>query len=360
MIKMINMTNFSEKLLKLSTNKKRTIITIGTIVIALIIILTCIKLNNNKNPITQETKIVEVQPIVLGSIKQTIRLVGTIKAKKSTTFTAKVIGTAQHILDAGQHAEKGELIAKLENADLEYSARLSEDATKISKEQYDRTLIYGKSNLISKNKMDEVKAQWLTAEKSLAAAKLELDKTKFIAPFAGTVGAYKVRDGSQVTQGEQIVSFFDHNEIIVEFDIPATVLNQIANGQQVIINNKTLHIEHIQKMVDPNTNMSPAIVDYPCENCFIGQNIDVNLVVAEKNNILVVPTNAVFLKNGKSSVYIVEDNKAILKPVVTGLQEQEQIEITEGIKENDLIIIRGQLRLYPFAKVEIFKNNHPT
>lgn len=343
------------KLLKQSNIHQKIIV--GIIIALSIIIITYI-FNHNKASLLPEIKIVEAQPITFDSIKQTIRLVGTIKAKKSTIFTAKMIGTVEKILDPGQSAEKGELIAKLENTDLEYSAQLSEDSAKIAKEQYDRTMVHSSSNLISKNKLDEIKAQWLTAQKILASAKLELDKTKFIAPFAGIVGTYKVRNGSQVTQGEQIVSFFDPKEIIIEFDIPATVLNQINNGQPVIIDNKTFKIEHIQKMIDPNTNMSPAIVDYPCENCFIGENIDVNLVIAEKNNILVVPTSAVFLKNGTSSVYIVEDNKAILKPVTTGIQEQEQIEIIDGVKEHDLVIIHGQSRLYPFANVEIFKDKN--
>ena len=108
-------------------------------------------------------------------------------------------------------------------------------------------------------------------------------------------------------------------------------------------------------MVDPNTNMSPAIVDYPCENCFIGENIDVDLIVAKKNNVIVIPASSIFLKNGISSVYIVENNKAILKPVTTGIQEKEQIEIIEGIKELDVVIVCGQSRLYPFAKVKIFQ-----
>ena len=347
-----------KKLLKKYHSHTKISNAISVSILLLIIIIIYNVFNYNKNSIIQETKIVECKPAILGSIKQTIRLVGTIKAKKSTVFTAKVIGTVEQIADAGIQVEKGELIAKLENADLEYSVQLSEDSAKIAKEQYDRTLILGKSNAISKKSMDEAKAQWITAQKALATAKLELDKTKFMAPFSGTVGAYKVRDGSQVTQGEQIVTLFDPSKIIVEFDIPATVLNKIHSGQKVIIDNKTLHIEHVQKMVDPNTNMSPAIVDYPCENCFIGENIDVDLVIEEKNNILVVPTSAVFLKNGTSSVYTVEDNMTILKPVTTGLQEQRQIEIVDGIKEHDLIIIRGQSRLYPFSKVKIFQDDN--
>jgi membrane fusion protein (multidrug efflux system) len=249
-----------------------------------------------------------------------------------------------------------DLIAKLENADLEHSVLLSEDAVKLAKEQYDKyTLVFAKSNAISQKSLDDAKAAWITAQKALATAKQELDQTKFIAPFAGIVGVYKIRDGSQVTQGEQILTFYDPNEIIIEFNIPANYLKQINNGQTVIIGNKLLHIEHIQKMVDPNTNMSPAIVDYPCENCFIGENIDVDLIVAKKNNVLVIPSSAVFLKNGVTSVYIVENNKAILKPVTTGLQEKEQIEIIEGIKELDVVIVCGQSRLYPFAKVKIFQ-----
>jgi membrane fusion protein (multidrug efflux system) len=337
--------------------KKHRPLTIVVSAFSIVLIITiCTLYIHNQNTNTQEAKVVETTPAILNSIQQSIRLIGTVKANKSTIFTAKVIGTLEKVLNAGQHANKLDLIAKLENADLEHSVLLSEDAVKLAKEQYDKyTLVFAKSNAISQKSLDDAKAAWITAQKALATAKQELDQTKFIAPFAGIVGVYKIRDGSQVTQGEQILTFYDPNEIIIEFNIPANYLKQINNGQTVIIGNKLLHIEHIQKMVDPNTNMSPAIVDYPCENCFIGENIDVDLIVAKKNNVLVIPSSAVFLKNGVTSVYIVENNKAILKPVTTGLQEKEQIEIIEGIKELDVVIVCGQSRLYPFAKVKIFQ-----
>ena len=343
--------------LLLQKHKQLTIVV--SIFLIILITIICALYVHNKNTNLQDTKVVETTPAILNSIQQSIRLIGTIKAKKSTIFTAKVIGTLEKAIDAGQHVNKGELIAKLENADLEHSVLLSEDAAKLAKEQYERTLILAKTNAISQKSIDDAKAAWITTQKSLATARLELDQTKFIAPFSGIVGMYKIRDGSQVAQGEQILTFYDPNEIIVEFDIPATYLKQINNGQPVIIGNKKLHIKHIQKMVDPNTNMSPATVDYPSENCFIGENIDVDLIVAKKNNVLVLPTSAVFLKNGTSSVYIVENNTAILKPVTTGLQEKEQIEIIDGIKELDVIIVCGQSRLYPFAKVKIFQANNP-
>ncbi len=350
------MLKILSKLLKIYNSHKKLTYIISTLLIISIIYGVFFY---NKNTNVPEIKVVEVKPATFGSIKQSIRLIGTIKAKKSTIFTAKDTGIVEKIIDSGQKANKGDLVVKLENADLERSYQLSEDAAKVAREQYERHIIAANSNIISKKELDKVKEQWITAQKNLTDTKLKLDQTKFIAPFAGIVGMYKIREGTQVAQGEQIVAFFDPNELVVEFDIPATVLNQIHDGQSVIIGNKHLHINHIQKMVDPDTNMSPAVVDYHYENCFMGENIDVDLIIAEKDNTLIVPTSAVFLKNGIPAVYVVEDNKAILKPITTGLQEKQQIEITEGIKENDLIIINGQARLYPFAKVKIFQEKPP-
>jgi membrane fusion protein (multidrug efflux system) len=207
--------------------------------------------------------------------------------------------------------------------------------------------------VISKQALEEKKAQWIDAQKRLSLAKIELDKSRFIAPFEGIVGVYKITPGSQVAEGESIVTLYDPTDVMVEFDIPGSLLHQLKDGQQVYVNGKSFPITHIQKMIDPETHMSGASVHFSCKNCFIGETVDVDLALTEHRNVIVIPTEALFLKNGQSFVYTVVDNKVTLKPVILGIREKEMVEIIDGIQTGEQLILRGQARLYPNAPVKI-------
>jgi membrane fusion protein (multidrug efflux system) len=306
-----------------------------------------------QNQENADIKVVEVEKVNFGNIMQTIRLIGTVKAKRTSVLIAKTAGTLDHVMAAGQRAPKEALIAKLENADLEKAHKLAAHAENIAKAQYDRAALLLKSKHASQQTVEEKRSSWIKAQEALATANIKLDETRFVAPFDGIVGAFKIREGAQVQSGDQIVAFYDPSELIIEFDIPAPFLDSVNNGQKVIVNSKTLNLTHVQKMIDPDTHMSPAFLDFSCPECVIGTNVDLDLVTVERTKVLTIPFEAVFLRGGKDFVYVAKENKAVLSPVTLGIREKERVEITEGLNEGDLVIVRGQTRLYPEAMIKM-------
>jgi multidrug efflux pump subunit AcrA (membrane-fusion protein) len=82
--------------------------------------------------------------------------------------------------------------------------------------------------------------------------------------------------------------------------------------------------------------------------------IEIN--VQTKNNVLLVPSEAIFIQKGSHWAYVVKDNKADLTPVEVGISDNHGgIEILKGLNEGDLIVSEGHLRLTPGAKVNIKK-----
>lgn len=298
-------------------------------------------------------KVVETEVVALGSIEQTISLIGTIKPKYSTTLVARASGILGATLPAGHKVQKGEVIVQIDNADIEKNYNLSESSEKIAKTQYDRIHGLYKSGHFSEQAMEEKKNTWIIAQKALANAKIELEKIRFHAPFDGIVGVFKIREGTQIKEGDHIVSFYDPNSLVVEFAIPSSFIHSIHNGQQVKIAESTYVLNHVQKMIDETTHMGSAYVDISCSECVIGNTIDVELVVQERSNIIVIPFEAVFIRNGQDSVYLVKDGQATLAPVQLGLREKDKVEIGSGLQVGDNLIVRGQARLHPGAAVKV-------
>lgn len=301
----------------------------------------------------QDIKVVEVEHAQLKNIQQTAEFIGTIKSEQATVLIAKSGGILDRFVSSGQWVKKGDLIAKIENQDLERNYKLSQEMEQIAKLQYDRYNQLHKTGVTSKNALEEKKTVWMEYQKKLSDAKIAMDENSIYAPFNGIVGIFKIREGSQVQAGDTLVTMYDPSSTIVEFDVPMSIINLIKDGNPVFINDRQYPLTYIQKMLDEETHMSPAIVRIECNNCIIGSTIDVSLVVRQKQNVIVIPFEALFLSNGKTFVYTVKDNKATLTPVELGLREKESIEITSGLNKNDAVIIRGQARLYPGVAVKL-------
>ena len=136
------------------------------------------------------------------------------------------------------------------------------------------------------------------------------------------------------------------------------MIKYINNGQDLLIEDKHYQLTHVQKMLDDEKHMSPASVDIICPDCIIGSNMDVNLTVKTKENALVIPYDATFLRNNTQNVYVVQDNRVTLKIVQTGIREKEEIEIIDGLTAGDVIIAKSTNRLYPGALVKIHESTN--
>lgn len=308
---------------------------------------------SNKMPL----KMVEIDTVKRKNIRETIQLIGTIHPKHATTLISKRAGTLKLLIFSGQVVSKGTLVAKINNPSLEKSYDLSKRASQIAKKQYQRLNDLYKKGFISSKEVEEKKQAWIEASKNLAQTKMELDTLHFYAPFDGIVGSYKKHDGTEVHIGETIVAFYDPSELTVDFDIPCTLSTHLINDkQQVQILGKIYPINHVQKMLDEETHMCPADVAISCQDCLIGASVDVRLITRAKTKVLVIPNRALFLKNGKPSVYVVKKGKISLVFVRTGIKERSQVEIISGLKIGQSLVLSGQEQLYPGLPVQIQKD----
>ena len=304
-------------------------------------------------PSPHEEKIVEVEIVKNATIRQMANFIGTIRSRQQTALTAKTNGILTIIPAPGQMVKKGDLIAKIENEDIERSYGILKEAEEIAKSQFDRTNSLLKPGVSSKNAVEEKKSLLLETQKKKSEAKIALEEIKIHAPFDGVVGLFKFREGSQVDRGDIIVWFYDPKSLIVEFDVPLSVAKKVENGDQIFVDDKEYRLTYIQKMLDEQTHMCPAYAEIDCPNCVIGTTVDVGVVTQQKQSVIVIPFEAIFLRNGKPFVYIIKNNKAMLTPISYGIRDKKRIEIISGLKEGDQVIPFGHNRLYPDVAVKI-------
>lgn len=304
-----------------------------------------------------QDKVVEVVNVKPGKIQQTVTLLGTVKPKHATTLVAESTGLLDILVNSGEKVNKGVLIAKLVNPDIEKNYNLSLAAEKLSHEQYLRFQEVKKPGIISAREIEEKKQAWLSAQKETSTAKIQLKTSQFYAPFTGVIGLYKKHEGAQINHGDAVVSIYDPSVLRVDVDIPCTNIEGIRTGQTVKVNHREFKLTHVQKMLDEDTHMCPADIDITCNKCVIGSSVVVELVIKEKRKTLVIPEQAIFLRNGKSFVYKVVQNKVELVPVEIGLEDKNQVEIIKGLNPGDQVISKSPERIFPGMMVGIYQNS---
>lgn len=306
-------------------------------------------------PQEEDVKVVEVEKVSLNNIKEVVRLIGTVEPKRSTTFFAKSKGVWEAVLKEGEFVKEGTLIGQIESTDLEKKYILSQRAEKIARDQYERSVILRKAGYLSTQGFEEKKTGWILAQKESFTAKMDLEKACFYAPFDGILGVFKERSGAYVNEGDVLVSFYDPSDLVVEFEIPSSLVRFIKEGQSLEIEGKKYELTHLQKIVNPETHMCPAYVNIQSEDHIIGASIAVDLTVREKKGVLVIPFEAIFIQDGETAIYCVKEGKAVLSKVDMGLREKDKTEILSGLKEGDHLILRGQQRLYPGVSVRVYE-----
>lgn len=315
-------------------------------------------LSHSKITPKKSLKVVETAIITPTSFKKTIKLIGTIHPKHTTLLTAKASGFLKSNFSSGQAVKKGDLIAQIINPEVEKSYQLSKADVAISETHYNRFLQLKSKGFVSIRELEEKKQQWINAQKEMAKTKIAVENLRFYSPFDGIISAFKFRDGSQVKTGDVVVTVYDPLNIAVDLDIPCQYLHQIKEKQIVYIKNQRYHLSHLQQMMDGETHMCPAEVDIHCNDCIIGDNIYVQLLIQEKEKVLVTPVQALFLKEGKLSLYKVVNNRIELVRVRAGIKEKNRVEIISGLKPNDQVIIKSPERLYPEMEVSIYKSKN--
>lgn len=220
-------------------------------------------------------------------------------------------------------------------------------------------LLNNQYNLLVKGVSSDIKQQYEAQIGSLAVTLDILEKTRsnYIvkANFNGIVTELNAFVGSIPMAGTVVVELQDTSNKSVYADFLVDEAVRIKEGMPASIENKDLDlsIENlsvtriypkavaklselgvVQKRVTITIGLPGGI-----DQLVLGTNVDVEITVEKKENVLLVPESAVFEKNRQYYVTVVENGQMIEKQIVKGLEDSDFIEITSGLNEGEIVRI---------------------
>lgn len=184
-------------------------------------------------------------------------------------------------------------------------------------------------------------------EASVEVAKAMRNNAIVLAPFDGVVAKTLREVGEAVTIGMPLLQLVDPKDIYIEAPFDEANAAQIKKGQKVRINIDAYRgtdfygtVDFISPVVTLNPDLSRTLnvqvrLEEGKDKFITGMSADVIILVDEKENVVYAPTESLIRQE---YAYVVENGRAVRRDVKTGVGNWNTIEVTEGIKEGDLLI----------------------
>lgn len=309
-----------------------------------------------------------------------LQAVGSLRAVNGANLSSEVAGIVSALhFESGADVKKGDLLVELTADDDIAHLKALQATAALAKIVYQRDSELLKSKTVSQQTVDTDKGNLDNAEATAAQQQALVDYKTIEAPFAGRLGIRQVDLGQYLAAGTPIVTLQQLDPIFVDFYIPQGSMAQVKVGQAVTARIDTFPdrtfpgtISAINAVVDPATRnvQMRATLDNKDAALLPGMFATINIDVTTPERHITLPQTAIAYNSYGNIVYLVEDQGkgADGKPnlvarqsfVSTGATRGDQVAVLSGVKEGDVVVTAGQIKLHNGAPVTVNNTVQPT
>ncbi len=305
---------------------------------------------------------VEVSAVMVQKVVDKFEGVGTIEAIEAITVVSEMDAAAKAFpFKEGGFIRRGELIARLDDAQLAAEVARAEALLAQSQSTYDRVKIIVDQRAGAPQDLDDAAAALKVAQANLDLAKARFAKTRIVAPFDGIIGARRVSVGTFLRVGQAITDLANIDEIRVTFSAPERLLSRLSQGATVAVSTTAFpgyelqgQIIVIEPMIDPTTRSAGVVarVSNPERKFRPGMSANVSAVLSERPEALTIPNEAVFGSGNQTFVFIVKPDSTVARvPLTLGIRLPDVVEVLEGLQPGMTVVRAGHQKLFDGGKV---------
>jgi membrane fusion protein (multidrug efflux system) len=300
-----------------------------------------------------------------------------LEADRRALVMPKVTGEIRAVLaDEGQRVKAGQVLARLDGDQLRLEVALNEATMRKLERDYNRNLELQHKGLVSATALDNLKYELEAAKASWELAKLQLSYTDIRSPIDGTVtnrldlvkvGNTVTPMGGVVESGESSLFVVqDLDTLMLRVNVPERELAKLSIGQPATLTFDAVpgrafqgQVALIGPSVDPATATFSVRIRVTETGGLLrpGMFARVAIVYERKPDALQIPRTALLDTDGQPKVFVVKDGKAAERAVKLGLSNGAWIEVTEGLRDGEQVVVVGQGAVKPGATVRVVNSS---
>jgi len=279
---------------------------------------------------------------------------GTLKPDEEVELSFETSGKIVGInFIEGTRVKKGDLLAKINDKPFQAQLEKLLAQKKLAEEKEFRQRSLLDRDAISQESYDQIVTELQTIQADINLITARISETELRAPFDGIIGLRGLSEGSYATSSTKIARLVKMSPIKVEFSIPEKYSDVVKIGFPITFSlvgsNDTLHavVYAIDPKIDVTTRTIVMRALYPNRNEELksGRFASVTLQLAQINNTIAIPTEALIPEMEGEVVFVYKKGKAVSVKVGTGLRTESKIQITSGLNFGDTLLTTGILQL---------------
>lgn len=303
---------------------------------------------------------VSVRVVQPERVEEKIRSTGTVLANEEVALRSEIAGIIRQIhFKEGGRVRKGDLLVKIDDAELRAQLRKLESQERLAKEIETRRRTLYEGKLISAEEYDRAQLELASITADIALTRARIEKTEIRAPFDGMIGLRYVSEGSYVTSTTHIATLQNLSSVKIDFSIPERYVNQVRTGQKIqfrvtgVQGISSGEIYAVEPKIDPTTRtvLLRALSTNGDGTLLPGAFAEIDLVLRRIDDALMVPTEALVPQLNSQIVFCIQNGEAQPRTVATGIRTERLIQITSGLQPGDSVITSGILQLRPGTPV---------
>jgi RND family efflux transporter MFP subunit len=318
---------------------------------------------------------VSVEEIKRQPFEQTMVTTGTIKPAQEFSYKSEIAGEyylqtnprTGHKFRMGDAVNKGDVIIKIE--DEEYRNQTNIEGAKldldISEMEYKKQqALYEKGGVTLREVVNSEKTL-VTARQTYETAKLKLAKMKVIAPFSGIITDLPYySDGVRIETGQPLITFMEYSKVVMDMNLPENQMGKVSLKQPARIMNYSLpddtltgYISELSPAIDEDTRSFKGRIEIINKDMKLhpGMFVKAEIEVEKRDSTIVIPKDVMMMAGNRKYVFIAQKETARRRYIHTGLENNGYIEVTEGIKPGERLIIKGYETLRDRSKVKVIR-----
>ncbi len=261
----------------------------------------------------------------------------------------------------GTHVQKGELLAKINDAPLQADLRKKQAQVKLMQDRLFRAKALLEKEAVSKEAFQEAEANLAALEAEIEGVEAQIEQTELRAPFSGIIGLRQVSVGAYATTTTKVATLTKTSPLKVEFNVPERYAGMLPEGTELTftaegdLTTRHAKVYASDSRVDPETRTFAIRAIYPNTDGKLipGRYVNVNLVTQRFDNTLAVPSEAIVSEMGIDKVFVCKDGKAQPAEITKGLRTDAMVQVLRGLVPGDTVITSGTMQLRSGQKVVV-------
>ena len=208
---------------------------------------------------------------------------------------------------------------------------------------------------------EALRAQVKQAESAVGLIQTNLENSIITSPVTGIISNKLTNDGEVIAAGYPLLTVVNIDTVKVVIDVAEEEINKIKDGQEVDVTVGAIgdkKLKGIITIVSPASNPTRLFqvkisINNEDHTLKPGMFAEVDVEKGIKENVVVLPKDAILLKKHGNVAFVVSEGKAVERMVKLGITNGNSVEILEGINPGEKVVVKGQNMLKEGTSVKL-------